>query len=74
VSNPSVALTRKSDGEWLTCVVALPPMLWLYQHKGNWWSTKRKITLTVVNFVVVVLGITIVRKCSYSDNIVVISD
>jgi hypothetical protein len=59
--------TRFSDADWLTCVVALPPMLWLYQHRSNWWSTRRKITLTIINFVVVMLGVTIVSNCLPSN-------
>jgi hypothetical protein len=48
----------------LTCIDALPPCLWLYQHKGNWFSTKRKTALMVINCIVVILGATIVSISS----------
>jgi hypothetical protein len=51
----------------LTFTDALPPCLWLYQHKCNWFSTKRKTTLTIVNFTVVILGVTIVRVPSTGE-------
>jgi hypothetical protein len=40
---------------------AIPPCLWLYQHKGKWFSTKRKTAMTMLNFFLVILGATIVN-------------
>lgn len=34
----------------------LPPMLWLYTYRGKWWTSKKRGTLTVVNFAIVGLG------------------
>jgi hypothetical protein len=44
----------------LTSADAIPPCLWLYQHKGKWFSSKGRAAMTVFNCFVVVLGITIV--------------
>ncbi|KAH3916998.1 hypothetical protein HBI56_168250 [Parastagonospora nodorum] len=44
-------------GSWFS--YALPPCLWLYQHKGKLLSTKGKSSLTVLNCIVGTLGITI---------------
>jgi hypothetical protein len=39
---------------------ALPPVLSLYQHRGKWFSTKRKGAWMILNFAVVALGSAIV--------------
>lgn len=39
-------------------------MLWIYQHKGTLFATKRKIALTVLNGFVLLLGVAIVSVTS----------
>lgn len=50
-------LTHDSD--------ALPPVLSLYQHRGKWFTTKRKGAWMLLNFAVVALGSAIVNLHSY---------
>ncbi|KAH7389323.1 transmembrane amino acid transporter protein-domain-containing protein [Phaeosphaeria sp. MPI-PUGE-AT-0046c] len=38
---------------------AIPPCLWLYQHRAKWFSTRGKTIMMIVNFVVVILGLII---------------
>ncbi|KAF1940872.1 hypothetical protein EJ02DRAFT_512839 [Clathrospora elynae] len=44
-------------GSWFS--YALPPMFALYQHKGRWFATKGRTALTILNFIVIGLGIAI---------------
>ncbi|KAH7094684.1 transmembrane amino acid transporter protein-domain-containing protein [Paraphoma chrysanthemicola] len=44
-------------GSWFS--YALPPCLWLYQHRSNLFSTKRKTAMTIFNCTVFFLGVAI---------------
>lgn len=44
----------------IQCTDAIPPFLWMYQHRGNLFSTKRRAALTVFNGLVMILGVAIV--------------
>ncbi|KAH7085031.1 transmembrane amino acid transporter protein-domain-containing protein [Paraphoma chrysanthemicola] len=44
-------------GSWFS--YALPPCLWLYQHRSNLFSTKRRMATTILNCAVFILGVTI---------------
>ena len=34
----------------------LPPVLWLYMSKGEWWNGKKRTVLTVLNMLLLLLG------------------
>ncbi|KAF2127197.1 N amino acid transport system protein [Dothidotthia symphoricarpi CBS 119687] len=44
-------------GSWFS--YAIPPVLWMYQHKGRLFSSKKMIALTVMNCAVCLMGLTI---------------
>ncbi|KAF1849908.1 uncharacterized protein K460DRAFT_411708 [Cucurbitaria berberidis CBS 394.84] len=44
-------------GSWFS--YAIPPVLYMYQHKGTLLSTKRKVAMTIFNCFVMVLGVAI---------------
>lgn len=54
-----VIYVRKKLTRWLD---GLPPVLWLYQHKGTWLKTRKTAALTVLNFGFVIMGTVIVSS------------
>ncbi|KAJ5652336.1 hypothetical protein N7507_009762 [Penicillium longicatenatum] len=53
VFNDLLSLISALFGSWFS--YGLPAMFWLLMNKGQWWSSPKKIFLTIINFLI--LGI-----------------
>ncbi len=65
VFNDLLALISALFASWFT--YGLSGVFWLFMNKGQWFSSRRKIFLTVVNAVIFCIGAVIVSSSLFSS-------
>jgi hypothetical protein len=60
VFNELLSLISSLFGSWFS--YGLPAIFWLVMNKGRWFSTRSKICLTIVNFLILAFACALVRS------------
>ena len=67
VFNDLLGLISSLFSSWFT--YGLSGMFWLHLHKGKWFASKKQTAMTVVNFLIVLMGALIVSFNSFIDEV-----